>query len=173
MLSCFNEAVAKADELISLYGRCSPKRLARELDIEVLERDFSKQKGAYKLILKNPFIFIKRDLCDSMKKIVLMHEIGHDRLHRDKADDSGGFAEYDIFDMCDRSMEYEANLFAAQFLISDEELYDCINCGYDIDKTAAALCTDRNLVALKVDILKTQGVKLRSQLHNNKFLAGD
>ncbi len=108
-----------------------------------------------------------------MKKIVLMHEIGHDRLHRDKADDSGGFAEYDIFDMCDRSMEYEANLFAAQFLISDEELYDCINCGYDIDKTAAALCTDRNLVALKVDILKKQGVKLRSQLHNNKFLAGD
>ena len=102
-----------------------------------------------------------------------MHEIGHDRLHRDKADDSGGFAEYDIFDMCDRSMEYEANLFAAQFLISDEELYDCINCGYDIDKTAAALCTDRNLVALKVDILKKQGVKLRSQLHNNKFLAGD
>lgn len=133
----------------------------------------SKQKGAYKLILKNPFIFIKRDLCDSMKKIVLMHEIGHDRLHRDKADDCGGFAEYDIFDMCDRSMEYEANLFAAQFLISDEELYDCINCGYDIDKTAAALCTDRNLVALKVDILKKQGVRLRSQLHNNKFLAGD
>ena len=126
MLSCFNEAVNKADELIAIYGRCSPKRLARELDIEVLERDFSKQKGAYKLILKNPFIFIKRDLCDSMKKIVLMHEIGHDRLHRDKADDSGGFAEYDIFDMCDRSMEYEANLFAAQFLISDEELYDCI-----------------------------------------------
>lgn len=173
MLSCFNEAVAKADELIALYGRCSPKRLARELDIEVLERDFSKQKGAYKLILKNPFIFIKRDLCDSMKKIVLMHEIGHDRLHRDKADDCGGFAEYDIFDMCDHAMEYEANLFAAQFLISDEELYDCINCGYDIDKTAAALCTDRNLVALKVDILKKQGVKLRSQLHNNKFLAGD
>ena len=135
--------------------------------------DSKSQKGAYKLILKNPFIFIKRDLCDSMKKIVLMHEIGHDRLHRDKADDCGGFAEYDIFDMCDRSMEYEANLFAAQFLISDEELYDCINCGYDIDKTAAALCTDRNLVALKVDILKKQGVKLRSQLHNNKFLAGD
>lgn len=68
MLSCFNEAVNKADELIAIYGRCSPKRLARELDIEVLERDFSNQKGAYKLILKNPFIFIKRDLCDSMKK---------------------------------------------------------------------------------------------------------
>ena len=39
MLSCFNEAVAKADELISLYGRCSPKRLARELDIEVLKAE--------------------------------------------------------------------------------------------------------------------------------------
>ena len=60
MLICFIEAVNRADELIPLYGRCSPKRLARELDIEVLERDFSKQKGAYKLILKNPFIFIKQ-----------------------------------------------------------------------------------------------------------------
>lgn len=58
-------------------------------------------------------------------------------------------------------------------LFAGGELYDCINCGYDIDKTAAALCTDRNLVALKVDILKKQGVRLRSQLHNNKFLAGD
>lgn len=45
MLSCFNEAVAKADELISLYGRCSPKRLARELDIEVLERIFQSRKA--------------------------------------------------------------------------------------------------------------------------------
>lgn len=173
MLSCFNEAVAKADELIQLYGRCSPKRLARELDIEVLERDFTKQKGAYKLILKNPFIFIKRDLCDSMKKLVLLHEIGHDRLHRDKADDCGGFNEYDIFDMRDHAMEYEANLFAAQFLISDEELYDCINCGYDIEKTACALGTDRNIVALKVDILKKKGARLCSQQHDNKFLAGD
>ena len=45
MLSCFNEAVAKADELISLYGRCSPKRLARELDIEVLKGIFQSRKA--------------------------------------------------------------------------------------------------------------------------------
>ena len=75
--------------------------------------------------------------------------------------------------MCDRSMEYEANLFAAEFLISDEDLYECINCEYNIDMSASALGTDRNIVALKVDILKTRGAKLFSQLHNNKFLAGD
>ena len=172
MLSCFDEAVAKADELIGLYGRCSPSQLARELDIEVLERDFKSQKGAYKLILKNRFIFIKRDLCDSMKKLVLLHERGHDRLHRDRANDCGGFCEYDIFDMQDRAMEYEANLFAAEFLISDEELYECINCGYDINMTAAALGTDINIVALKTDILRRRGAQLCSQPHNNKFLAG-
>lgn len=171
MLSCFNEAVAKADELIGLYGRCSPKRLARELDIEVLERDFKNQKGAYKLILKNRFIFIKRDLCDSMKKLVLLHEIGHDQLHRDRANDCGGFCEYDIFDMQDRAMEYEANLFAAEFMMSDEELYECISRGYDINMAASALGTDRNIVALKVDILRRRGAKLSSQPHDNKFLA--
>lgn len=108
-----------------------------------------------------------------MKKLVLLHEIGHDQLHRDRANDCGGFCEYDIFDMRNRAMEYEANLFAAEFLISDEDLYECINCEYNIDMSASALGTDRNIVALKVDILKTRGAKLCSQLHNNKFLAGD
>ena len=67
-----------------------------------------------------------------MKKLVLLHEIGHDQLHRDRANDCGGFCEYDIFDMRNRAMEYEANLFAAEFLISDEDLYECINCEYNL-----------------------------------------
>ena len=70
-------------------------------------------------------------------------------------------------------MEYEANLFAAEFLMSDEELYECISRGYDINMAASALGTDRNIVALKVDILRRRGEKLRSQPHDNKFLAGN
>lgn len=54
-------------------------------------------------------------------------------------------------------------------LTENEEFY--INANEKYGATGAQ--TDRNLVALKVDILKKQGVKLRSQLHNNKFLAGD
>lgn len=173
MLADFKKAVEKADELIAQYGRCSARRLARELDIEILERDFRSQKGVYKTVLKNRFIFVKRDLCDCMKNLVIFHEIGHDQLHRDKADCCGGFSEYDIFDMRDHAMEYEANIFAAQFLIPDEELYECIGCGYDLQKTAAALGTDRNIVALKVEILKKKGAILNTQQYSNKFLSAE
>lgn len=76
MLADFKGAVEKADELIMLYGRRSADRLARELGIEILERDFKEQKGAYKTVLKNRFIFVKRDLCDGMKNLVIFHEIG-------------------------------------------------------------------------------------------------
>ena len=51
MLADFKGAVEKADELIMLYGRRSADRLARELGIEILERDFKVQKGAYKTVL--------------------------------------------------------------------------------------------------------------------------
>ena len=47
-----------------------------------MERPFAKQKGAYKVIERNRFIFIKKDLHPVMHDIVLLHEIGHDTLHR-------------------------------------------------------------------------------------------
>lgn len=48
-----------------------------------------------------------------MEKIVLLHELGHDTLHRDEATKVGGFKEFNIFDMRDNRMEYEANIFVA------------------------------------------------------------
>ena len=56
-----------------------------------------------------------------MEKIVLLHEIGHDTLHRDEATKVGGFKEFEIFDMKDSRMEYEANLFAAQISLPDAD----------------------------------------------------
>ena len=45
---------------------------------------------------------------------MLLHELGHDALHREEATKVGGFKEFEIFNMRDNRMEYEANLFAAQ-----------------------------------------------------------
>lgn len=60
-----------------------PLRIARDLGIEVMYYPFNEQRGAYKVLMRNRFIFVKNDLHPVMENIVLLHELGHDALHRE------------------------------------------------------------------------------------------
>ena len=101
---------------------------------------------------------------------MLLHELGHDALHREEATKVGGFKEFEIFNMRDNRMEYEANLFAAQISLSDEDFLELAERGYDTQQIARTLNSDINLVALKADTLISQGYRLRQQEHCNDFL---
>lgn len=109
-----SEIVQKANSIVAQCGTRDPLRIARDLGIEVMYYPFNEQRGAYKVLMRNRFIFIKNDLHPVMENIVLLHELGHDALHREEATKVGGFKEFEIFNMRDNRMEYEANLFAAQ-----------------------------------------------------------
>ena len=148
-----SEIVRKANHLVKECGTRDPNRIARELRIEVMPCDFKRQKGAYKVILRNRFIFIKQDLHPVMSNIVMLHEIGHDILHQSEAIAAGGFKEFNIFNMQDFRMEYEANIFASQVALDDDEFLELCEKGYDIQQIARALHSDINLVALKSDTL--------------------
>ena len=164
------DIIALVNRLVSEGGTRDPNRLAAELGIEVLRRPFKRQRGAYMLVLRQPFIFLKEDLDPVMERIVLSHELGHHLLHRDEAEQSGGFREFNIFDMRDSRMEYEANIFASQMMLPDDEVLEHIGNGYDIQQIAAAMESDINLVALKIDTLISQGYLLRRQEHRSDFL---
>ena len=164
-----SEIVRKANHLVKECGTRDPNRIARELGIEVMPCDFKRQKGAYKVILRNRFIFIKQDLHPVMSNIVMLHEIGHDILHKSEAIAAGGFKEFNIFNMQDIRMEYEANIFASQVALDDDEFLELCEKGYDIQQIARALHSDINLVALKSDTLISQGYRLRQQEHTNDF----
>ena len=105
-----------------------------------------------------------------MENIVLLHEIGHDVLHRREAVKAGGFREFNIFDMRDIRMEYEANVFASQIALDDNEFLDYCERGYDIHQIALAMNSDINLVALKTDTLRACGYKFSKFEHRNDFL---
>lgn len=111
MYVCNSEIVQKANRIVAQCGTRDPKRIARELGIEVMYLPFSKQRCAYKVIMRNRFMFIKDNLHPVMENIVLLHELGHDTLHREEATRTGGFEEFSIFEMQDKRMEYEANFF--------------------------------------------------------------
>ena len=166
-----------ADYLIEmsakLVKRCetrNPFQIARELGIEVLFCDhFGSLKGLYKVIKRNRFIFINRDLSRRMQTIVCAHEIGHDRLHRRMAMVSA-IQEFMLYDMTTKP-EYEANIVAAEILLDTDELLGHIyDDGYTSEQIAQAMNTDINLVALKVAHLAETGYDLRRIDHRSDFL---
>ena len=166
-LNSTDNIIRRADALVRSTGTRDPERIAEALGIIVMDVNFEKQKGLYKVILRNRFIFIKSDLSEVMRRIVLLHEIGHDQLHRRLAD---VFQEFQIFDMRGNVMEYEANLFAAQIALPDEEILGYIRSGYDAAQIAMATASDINLVALKVSELSRRGYAFRDVDHRSDFL---
>ena len=126
-------------------------------------------KGMYRVIKRNRFIFINRDLDEQMQRIVCAHELGHDQLHRNLAS-KNVIREFMLYDMT-TTPEYEANIVAAEILLDSDEILDYIyQYGYSADEIAHLMNTDINLVALKIAHLTSTGHKLREIEHKSNFL---
>ena len=112
-------------DLVKRCGTRDPFRIAHELGIEVLFcDDFGPLKGMYRVIKRNRFIFINKDLSERMQRIVCAHELGHDQLHRHFANGSV-LQEFMLYDMATKP-EYEANIVAAEILLDTDELLEYI-----------------------------------------------
>ena len=170
MYSPTAEIIQKANKIVRECETRDPEQIARDLGIIVMPRPFKHQKGAYKVIERNRFIFIKEDLHPVLYEIVMLHEIGHDTNHRAEAIKAGGFREYNIFDIQASRMEYEANLFASEVSLPTDDVLELIEIDYTIQQIAQALHSDLNLVAIKIDTLISEGYHLRSMEHRNDFL---
>jgi Zn-dependent peptidase ImmA (M78 family) len=162
--------IQKAKKVVRDSGTRDAGRIARDLGLTVMPRPFKLQKGAYMVIERNPFIFIKENLHPVLYDIVLLHEIGHDRNHRGQAVKSGGFREFNIFDVQASRWEYEANLFASEVALPDDDVLELIDMDYTIQQIASELRSDFNLVAIKIDTLISKGHRFRSMEHRNDFL---
>lgn len=156
--------------LVRRFGTRDPFQIAGELGISVLLReDFGSLKGMYRVIKRNRFIFLNKDLGDRMLRIVCAHELGHDQLHRNLAKGSA-IQEFMLYDMTTKP-EYEANIVAAEILLDIDEILEYIyDYGYTSEQIARAMGTDINLVALKIAHLAETGYDLRRIEHRSDFL---
>ena len=166
-----SDIVRKADRIVETCGTRDPYRIARDTGVEIVPCGFRSQRGAYKVINRNRFLFVGEDQDPRMKRTVILHELGHDVLHRAEATKTGGFREFDIFGAAEDRMEYEANVFAAQVGIGDGEFLRMCREGYDMRQIACASDSDVNLVALKADIMISRGYALVRQDRENGFLS--
>ena len=162
-------AVQKAERMQKKYATCDPFAIAEALGIEVRYVDSFKQlKGMYTVIARNRFIFLNGNNSEEMNRVVCAHELGHDQLHRDAAK-TAPLQEISFWDLSG-VREYEANLFAAQLLLKDEDILSWAAAGKTCAEIAAITETDPNLVALKVECLKEKGYCFHEQIYENRFL---
>lgn len=168
-MNSIKEIIEKANSIVSECGTRNPFRIASMKGIHVLYReDFTNLYGMYAYILKNRYIFINENIPHNKQIIVCAHELGHDIFHRDIAKKQV-LQEFALYDMQMRT-EYEANVFAANLLIDEDDILDCIYSGYDSMQIANILKCDVNLVAIKVDCLIREGYKFKRQDYNSRFL---
>lgn len=139
----------KVNHLIKKYKTRDPDELIEDLNIQLKYiNDTRSLLGMYKVILKNRFIFLPKNV-GYLRKTVLAHELGHDQLHRVECMKGATFHENRIFNPTNR-YEMEANIFAAHLLIPDEDVISMIKYAQNDRELADELEVDINLLNLKI-----------------------
>ena len=114
-------------------------------------------KGFYCTERRIRCITVNGSLPLTIQKIVAAHELGHAVLHA-KAD----IKQFHDFGLFDESsiMEKEANLFAAEYLLDDEEVLETLNQDTTFFTAAAKLYVPMELLDFKFRVMKWKGYKL-------------
>jgi len=149
-----------ANKLIKKFDTRDPFQLCQAIGVEVFYADLGSLKGMYKYLKKNRFAVINENLDPFTKTLVCAHELGHDILHQNLAR-KVCLQEFILYDMKSRP-EYEANLFASEILLPDDIILNLARDGYDIEQISKELCTDINLIALKVSSMNIMLPKVKT-----------
>ena len=117
----------EAQRLKAKYHTDNPYDICREMRIRVIRTSMGTQPESCKgfFVIKNrcKVIALNCDLPENIQRIILVHELAHANLHSGTA--ISAFHEFQFFDNAN-IMEYEANVFAAEFLLSDEDVLDAL-----------------------------------------------
>ena len=136
------------------YQTNDPYEIAEICGIEVVSRKFETMKGMYSVTEHNPYIFLNDKLDEYMERVVMFHELGHHFMHRYNAVST--FKEHTLYDMSSK-MEIEANTFAANFMISDEDVEQNSCYQYTSEQLARELYVPHEILLIKLGDMNSRG----------------
>ncbi|WP_332649753.1 ImmA/IrrE family metallo-endopeptidase [Lysinibacillus sp. 54212] len=118
----------KVEGLYKKYKTRNPFTLAKLLNIQIFYWDLPEEiRGFYQYEKRNRFIFINSNLSLEEQLVVCAHELGHALFHKNV---NTTFMSKNTF-LSVSKIEREANRFAAELLIPDEDFNEHNNI-YDI-----------------------------------------
>jgi Zn-dependent peptidase ImmA (M78 family) len=163
--------VKQSNDLVKNCGTRNPYKIADKIGINVLFVDYFNKnglKGFYRVTLGERFIFINKFLSKKVQRLVCLHEIGHDLLHKDEVSGSG-IAEFELYNMKNQR-EYEANVAAAIISLPNDEILEFIENEFDTEQIAQAMNSDINLISLKINQLLSEGYEFKRADYKSDFL---
>ena len=148
-----------AERLKSLHKSSDPFELAECLGLRVRFHDLGYTKGLYFITRRCRFIFVNENISEKLQRIVVAHEIGHDRLHRELAK-LGQLSEFSLYDMTS-TPEREANIFAANILLDDNDVEELARLQYTSQQIAMELCVPEEMLIIKMIDMNERGYRFR------------
>ncbi|NLD87084.1 MAG: ImmA/IrrE family metallo-endopeptidase [Clostridiales bacterium] len=149
----------KAEHVIKKYDETDPFRLAAAMKCLVLLEPMGKSesscKGLFLNIKRVNTIILNSDLPAQLRKIILAHELGHIVLHKSVVK-LRQFHEFSLYNTTS-NFEYEANLFAAEILLDDDEVIRLLGEDSFFFSVARQLEVPPEMLDFKFRILKSKG----------------
>ena len=157
----YEEINAAVNTLVKKYDERDPFKLCRAMGIVLLFQSLGTAPDAIKgFFLESKrirTITVNSDLPEVIQKTIVAHEIGHALFHRK----TGIHAFHDIMMFVQNSvMEKEANLFAAEYILEDQKVFEVLNRDTTFFSAAAALYVPAELLDFKFRLMKWKGYKL-------------
>ena len=148
----------KVETIIKKYNTRNPFKLCTFLDINVYYSNLgSVLKGYYFYQSRIKNIVLNSQIDGNILTTLCAHELGHALLHSNFAA-AGNFHDTEFLNSIVPT-EFEANLFAAELIISDEQLLCLIN-DYDTSffSIAKKLCVPAEILSYKLKMLRDKGL---------------
>lgn len=144
------------------YAEADSVKLCQKMKISLIYQPMGLSvggcKGFYLQQSRQQVIVINSDLTEQLQLIILIHELGHAVLHR-KIPGMKSFHDFTLFDETSR-YEYEANIFAADFLLADQDVLRILNGDSSFSAAASTLGVPAEMLDFKFRILKRKGYQV-------------
>lgn len=149
-----NSIKQTADRVRREFGGRDIFATAENSGAKVWFRALGSLKGFYLCENGSRYIIINQALDDIVARTVCAHELGHDMLHRELS--AGGIRENTLF-LANNKTEREANLFAAEILVTDREALSVLEYAPDIAQAAYELGVMPEIMEYKLELLNAAG----------------
>lgn len=157
-----NSIVKEVEKIKNKYQEPNLSKLCQDMKISLIYHPMglfpNACKGFYMQQSRKRVIMINSQLDEDIQNIVLAHEIGHASLHAKQAG-LKNFHDFSLFDTAS-TYEYQANIFAAEFLLADCDVLNLLNEDMSFFTAASILRVPVELLDFKFRILKKKGCKI-------------
>ncbi len=146
----------QVQRLVKKYHTRDPFEILENMNVIVVESDkYETLKGYCFMSCQSTYTVINTFLPEPVKRIVAAHELGHIILHRHQLK-MAPMKDSVLYDMTSQT-EYEANMFAADLLINDDDIHTLSKEDMDYFSMCKYLCTTPDVMSFKLFSLIRRG----------------